>query len=65
MAKKPARSGGRVTPKGTQPADRRKTGAAAPPAVDHRVVNRFDPAQHRQNGSSSGPTRSGHHRGQR
>lgn len=65
MAKKPSRSGGRVTPKGTQPADRRKSAAAATPDLDHRVVNKFDPAQNRQPRGSMGPTRAGHHRGQR
>ena len=41
MAKKPTR-GGRVTPKGTQPATT-KSAAKPQPAIDHRVVNHFDP----------------------
>jgi hypothetical protein len=65
MAKKPARSGGRVTPKGTQPAERTKSASKAQPALDHRVVNRFDPAQNQRGGGPSSPTRAGHHRGQR
>ena len=43
MAKKPTR-GGRVTPKGTQPASSTKSASKAQPAIDHRVVNHFDPA---------------------
>ena len=65
MAKKPTRSGGRVTPKGTKPAEHTKAGSKAQPAIDHRLVNRFDPAQNRRGGGSMGPTRAGHHRGQR
>jgi hypothetical protein len=65
MAKKPARSGGRVTPKGTKPADTTKAGSKAKPAIDHHIVNRFDPAQNQRGGGSMGPTRAGHHRGQR
>lgn len=63
--KKPSVSGGRVTPKGTQPAESTKTGSKAQPAIDHRVVNRFDPAQNQRGSGPSGPTRAGHHRGQR
>ena len=65
MAKKPARSGGRVTPKGTQPVERTKSGSKAQPAVDHHIVNRFDPAQNQRGGGPAAPTRAGHHRGQR
>jgi hypothetical protein len=65
MAKKPSRSGGRVTPKGTQPPERTTSGPKAQPALDHRIVNRFDPAQHQRSGGPSTPTRAGHHRGQR
>lgn len=65
MAKKPPRSGGRVTPKGTKAAEPTKAGAKPAPAVDHRLVNRFDPAQNRRGSGSMGPTRAGHHRGQR
>ncbi len=65
MAKKHARSGGRVTPKGTKPAESTKSTSKAQPAIDHHIVNRFDPAQNRRGGGSMGPTRAGHHRGQR
>ena len=64
MAKKPTR-GGRVTPKGTQPATTSKSSSKAQPAIDHRVVNRFDPASHQRGGGPSAPTRAGHHRGNR
>jgi len=64
MAKKPTR-GGRVTPKGTQPAKSTKSSSKAQPAIDHRVVNHFDPASHQRGGGSSAPTRAGHHRGNR
>ena len=64
MAKKPTR-GGRVTPKGTQPASRTKSSSKAQPAIDHRVVNHFDPASNQRGGGSSAPTRAGHHRGNR
>jgi len=63
MAKKPTR-GGRVTPKGTQPASAQKT-TKAQPAIDHRVVNHFDPASNQRGGSAHAPTRAGHHRGNR
>jgi len=63
MAKKPTR-GGRVTPKGTQPATT-KSAKKAQPAIDHRVVNHFDPASNQRGGGSSAPTRAGHHRGNR
>ena len=65
MAKKPTRSGGRVTPKGTKPAESTRSTSTAKPAIDHRLVNRFDPAQNRRGSGSMGPTRAGHHRGQR
>ena len=64
MAKKPTR-GGRVTPKGTQPNGTAKGASKAQPAIDHRVVNHFDPASHQRGGGSSAPTRAGHHRGNR
>jgi len=64
MAKKPTR-GGRVTPKGTQPKSTAKSQSKAQPAIDHRVVNSFDPASHQRGGGSSAPTRAGHHRGNR
>ena len=64
MGKKPAR-GGRVTPKGTRPVERSKPTSAATPEIDHHVVNRFDPAQNQRGGGPSGPTRAGHHHGQR
>jgi hypothetical protein len=64
MAKKPTR-GGRVTPKGTQPNGAAKSSSKAQPAIDHRVVNHFDPASHQRGGGSSAPTRAGHHRGNR
>jgi hypothetical protein len=65
MAKKPTRSGGRVTPKGTKPVEHTKSASKAQPAIDHRLVNRFDPAQNQRGGGSTGPTRAGHHHGQR
>jgi len=65
MAKKPTRSGGRVTPKGTQPSRKTKSTAGEQPALDHHIVNRFDPAQNQRGGGPSAPTRAGHHRGQR
>jgi len=65
MAKKPTK-GGRVTPKGTQPASTNKASAKAQPAIDHRVVNHFDPASNQRGGGAHGaPTRAGHHRGNR
>jgi len=64
MTKK-KKPGGRVTPKGTQAADTTKSGSKAQPVIDHRVVNRFDPAQNQKGSGPSGPTRAGHHRGQR
>ena len=66
MTKKPQRAGGgRVTPKGTRPVESTKSAAKALPAIDHHVVNRFDPAQNRRGGGPAGPTRAGHHHGQR
>jgi len=66
MAKKPPRSGGRVTPKGTRPVESSKSGSSkAQPTIDHRLVNRFDPAQNQRGGGPTSPTRAGHHRGQR
>jgi len=66
MAKKPPRSGGRVTPKGTRPVDDTKSGSPkVPPGVDHRPVTHNDPAQNRRGTGPMGPTRAGHHRGQR
>ena len=64
MAKKPTR-GGRVTPKGTQPATSNKSSAKKQPDIDHRVVNHFDPASQQRGGSAHAPTRAGHHRGNR
>ena len=58
MAKKPTR-GGRVTPKGTQPAATRKSAAKPQPELDHRVENHFDPASQRRGGSVHAPTRAG------
>ena len=63
MAKKPTR-GGRVTPKGTQPAPK-KSAAKPQPEIDHRVENHFDPASNQRGGSAHAPTRAGHHRGNR
>lgn len=65
MAKKP-RTGGRVTPKGTRPVERSKGRASkAAPEVDHRPVPGQDPAKSRLNSGPVGPTRAGHHHGQR
>ena len=64
MAKKPAR-GGRVTPKGTQPAGTQKSTTSGTNGPDHRSVRRIDPAAGRQSFGPIGPTRSGHHHGQR
>jgi hypothetical protein len=64
MAKKPTR-GGRVTPKGTRPADESRAGSKSQPTIDHRVTNRFDPASQQRGGSAHAPTRAGHHRGNR
>jgi hypothetical protein len=64
MAKKPTR-GGRVTPKGTQPTSTSKSAAKQEPDIDHRVVNRFDPASNQRGGAHGAPTRAGHHRGNR
>ena len=64
MAKKPTR-GGRVTPKGTQPATNHKAAAKKQPAIDHRVENHFDPASQQRGGAAHAPTRAGHHRGNR
>ena len=65
MAKKSTRGGGRVTPKGTQPATSPKSATKAQPAIDHRVVNHFDPASNQRGGAHGAPTRAGHHRGNR
>jgi len=64
MAKKPGRGGGRVTPKGTQPAASKQS-TKSQPTIDHRVVNHFDPASNQRGGSAHAPTRAGHHRGNR
>lgn len=64
MAKKPTKGGGRVTPKGTQPATS-KSSAKKQPTIDHRVVNHFDPASNQRGGAAHAPTRAGHHRGNR
>ncbi len=65
MAKKPVRSGGRVTPKGTRPVESTKSASKVPPAVDHRPVAGHDPAKSRPASGPQGPTRAGHHHGQR
>lgn len=66
MAKKSPRSGGRVTPKGTRPVDDTKARSShVQPGVDHRPVTQNDPAQSRRAAGPTGPTRAGHHRGQR
>jgi hypothetical protein len=65
MAKKPPRSGGRVTPKGTRPVESPKAAPKLPPAVDHRPVAGHDPANSRRVAGHLGPTRAGHHHGQR
>ena len=65
MAKKPSRSGGRVTPKGTQPRRAHQVRLEGPTGRRPPLVNRFDPAQNQRGGGSSAPTRAGHHRGQR
>ena len=66
MAKKPSRSGGRVTPKGTRPADAPKARTAAGPSdVERKLVTRIDPSASRRAFGPAGPTRAGHHRGQR
>ena len=65
MAKKQSRTGGRVTPTGTKPAETSKSASKAQPAIDHHIVNRFDPAANQRGGGSSAPTRAGHHRGNR
>jgi hypothetical protein len=64
MAKKSSKRG-RVTPKGTQPSSTSKAAPKATPAIDHRIVNRFDPAAHQRGGGPANPTRAGHHRGNR
>lgn len=66
MAKKPSRSGGRVTPKGTRPAEAikpRPSGGGAD--VERKLVPRIDPSASRRAFGPVGPTRAGHHRGQR
>jgi hypothetical protein len=64
--RKPARAGGRVTPKGTQPQGTRSGPDSAPSAeVDHRPVAHIDPAHNRRASGPQGPTRAGHHHGQR
>jgi len=60
------RSGGRVTPKGTQPPTTSKhkagTDHAGPP---RSIPGRIDPTAGRSSIGPIGPTRSGHHRGNR
>ena len=63
--KKPGATSGRVTPKGTKPAGSSKAESKAQPDIDHKVVNQFDPAQNQRGTGPTGPTRAGHHRGQR
>jgi hypothetical protein len=69
MAKKKGKRtpGGRVTPKGTRPDDTRRAHDDDSPAatVDHRPVARTDPSHNRPGSGPQGPTRAGHHRGQR
>jgi hypothetical protein len=65
MAKKPSRAGGRVTPKGTRPADAPRRRPHDGGAADHRPVQRIDPAASRPAPGPVGPPRAGHHRGQR
>jgi hypothetical protein len=72
MAKKPPRSGkpvpgGRVTPKGVRPDGPHRTGddQHSGPDAPRAVPGRIDPTHGRQAGGHLGPTRSGHHRGQR
>ena len=62
--KKP--SGGRVTPKGTQPAGTpaKRTGAAGRTTFPGHGGDPFA-AKSRTGGGPVGPTRSGHHRGNR
>jgi hypothetical protein len=58
------RAGGRTTPKGTQPAGTHttKSGERTAPA---RTFDAHDPAKSRSAQGPIGPTRSGHHRGNR
>jgi hypothetical protein len=74
MAKKSPRSGkptpgGRVTPKGVRPdgptSRHEDDDAAATPDAPRVVPPRIDPTHGRQPGGHLGPTRSGHHHGQR
>lgn len=66
MAKKPSRSGGRVTPKGTRPAETTKARPVDRAAdVERKLVTRIDPSASRRTVGPVGPTRAGHHRGQR
>ncbi len=66
MAKKPPRSGGRITPKGTRPVEGNRTRTDRDgPKIDHRPVDRTDPSHGRPGSGPQGPTRAGHHRGQR
>jgi hypothetical protein len=73
MAKKPSRNGqpglgGRVTPKGTRPAGSTSAGAHQHNGdVGGRrpAPGRIDPGHARSFGGPVGPTRAGHHRGQR
>ena len=57
MAKKPARSGGRVTPQGTQPAGAKSSGE--PPARPSFDQVRRPPPPVRPTAGPAGPSRSG------
>jgi hypothetical protein len=64
MAKKPSRSGGRVTPKGTQPAPSKSSQAPSPRSSFDQNHNQ----QHlngRNTGAPGGPSRAGRRGGNR
>jgi len=60
-----ARRGGRVTPKGTQPARSQPRAAAPAPASVRSGPRRLDPPKAAPGRGTHVPARAGHHRGQR
>lgn len=64
MAKKPSRSGGRVTPKGTQPAPSKSSQAPSPRSSFDQARNQ-PPLPGRSAGAPGGPSRAGRRGGNR
>jgi hypothetical protein len=65
MAKKPSRSGGRVTPKGTQPAPSKSSQAPSPRSSFDQTTRNQPPPNGRSAGAPGGPSRAGRRGGNR